>query len=492
MNDSMRGSWLVIGLIVVATTAVVVPPVWEQRGRGPADGRTTLLFTVWGMPFEDRVFEDEYARGYEALMPHIRVDYRRYGDDLLQKYNTWHTLGRGPEVMRLRVTDYHGMVARGMLEPLGPSIEDPESGLSAGDLADLPAHIMQILELDGRVYALPQDNAQFGLFYNREIFDAYNAANPDDPVEYPSPDWTWEDLREAAGKLTVHGPGGRIEVAGFDFAVWAWPFLALFAQAGGELWADEGSTTLINSEPGVRALEFLRTLQREDRSFRVTLGHESPTGPDRLFAVGRTAMLLDGSWRVPALEGAAPELDFAVSALPRGPRDGGRPAVVSGSVLWGISSRAAHKDEAWRMLRWLIAPEQAEVYWDKLRVAPPARLSVVQSEAFRSTSGLKRRDGSWEVPPMPPERFQDRAAWILYANTPHPETGEPPGFVPVGPYQTELEEEIGRMLEAWLNPANTESARAVLDRAARNVHAIIDRDRSARGLPGVTRERWGG
>ncbi|MCH7793036.1 MAG: hypothetical protein IID31_12245, partial [Planctomycetes bacterium] len=109
----MRSTWAIIALIVAATAAVIAPPLFE-RGPGLAGSSddTVLLFTVWGMPFEDRLFEDVYADGYSALMPGVRVDYRRYGSDLLQKYNTWHTLGRGPDVMRLRVTDYHGMVAR--------------------------------------------------------------------------------------------------------------------------------------------------------------------------------------------------------------------------------------------------------------------------------------------------------------------------------------------------------------------------------------------
>ena len=40
------------------------------------------------------------------------------------------------------------------------------------------------------------------------------------------------------------------------------------------------------------------------------------------------------------------------------------------------------------MLRWLIAREQAQAYWDVLRVAPPASIAIVNSPALRSTAGL--------------------------------------------------------------------------------------------------------
>ena len=486
----MRSTWAIIALIVAATAAVIAPPMF-QRGPGPAGSSddTVLLFTVWGMPFEDRLFEDVYADGYTALMPGVRVDYRRYGSDLLQKYNTWHTLGRGPDVMRLRVTDYHGMVARGMLEPLTARIADADSGISADDLADFPPHIMDILWIQGELYALPEDNAQYGLFYNKAIFDAYNAAHPGEPIGYPNADWTWEDLRDAARRLTVRSATGEIDIAGIDFAIWSWPFMTLFAQAGGELWDEAGTTCLIDSPAGVRALEFLRALQREDGSYRVSLGRNSPTGPDALFAAGKSAMYLDGSWRVPLLEIVVPDLDFAVSPLPRGPSEGGRPAVVSGAVLWGISSRAAHKDEGWRMLRWLIAQEQAQAYWDALRVAPPASTRIMNSPAFRSTRGLKDRDGEYILPPMSEEAFADRAEWLLHANQPDRETGKPPGFVPVGLYQTELEERILEMLEAWLSPTSTHEAHEALARVVSRLHAVIDRDRVSKRLPRVIRDR---
>jgi len=144
----------------------------------------------------------------------------------------------------------------------------------------------------------------------------------------------------------------------------------------------------------VEALEFLRAMQREDRSFDPTLGsYTAGVGADTLFANGRTAMMLDGSWRVPNFDLTAPGLDFAVAPLPRGRV----PAVISGCVLWAISSHAEHKEEAWRFLKWLVADEQAAEYWDTLRVAPPANLAVLESPAFRSTRAMpwSRRSGRW-------------------------------------------------------------------------------------------------
>jgi multiple sugar transport system substrate-binding protein len=476
----MRPSRLILFAIIISTAAILLWPA----SRSSAD-KTTLLFTVWGMPFEDRLFLDRYARVYEELNPGIRIDYQRYTDDIEMKYNAWHTQGRGADVMRLRVTAYHGMVARGMLEPLDAWMTGGD-GLSSKQFEEFPPGLIGIIRVEdhpeGTIFALPEDNAQFGLFYNRALIDAWNGAHPEDPISYPSAEWTWADLRAAAKRLTVRDASGHLEVRGLDFAVWSWPFLAFFAQAGGQIWSEDGLACLIDSPAGVEALEFLRAMQR-DGSFEPQLsGYTSGTGPDALFAAGRTALFLDGSWRVPDLENRAPGLDFAVAPLPRGKV----PAVVSGCVLWGISEHSEHKAEAWAFLKWLVDREQALTYWDTLRVAPPANLGVVASDEFMETRGVLRDSADpsrgYEVLPMPREKFEDRAAWLRYAVTPDPATGRAPGFVPVNAYQSELEVEIQSMLNEYLRPGSTLEARAALGAVVARVHSIIDRDRAAKGL----------
>lgn len=475
----MRRSHWIILVIGIATIACVVPPRLMDRD----DAR--LRFVVWGMPFEDRLFEDVYAREFEALHPGVVVQYEKYVD-VADKYFAWHTIGTGADVMRVRITDYHGLVARGVLTPLDEFIEhpDPEIGLSAERQADFLPAVWDPLEVDGARYALPSDNAQYGLYYNKAIFDAYNAAHREDQLEYPHADWTWDDLREAAEKLTIVDERGRVTQYGIDFFLWAWPFMAFFEQAGGELWDEEGTTTLIDSPAGVEALQLIVDLLPHAVSARSPEQVETATGPDKLFATGQTAMLLDGSWRAPFLELTNSDLDFAIAPLPRGKR----PGVVSGSVVWAISAHSRNKEMAWRMIRWMTDFEQALRYWDMLRVAPPASRRVIESEEFRATSGLVGDGGEVIIPAMPREKWKECGEWLLYGIRLHPMTGEAPAFVPVAPYQADLEDKIGTMLSRAVAPTRSQSLEDLLREAADAVHAIIDRDRRARGLSVVDRE----
>jgi len=472
----MRTSRIAILIIAVATLAAVIPP-----GAVPVEEKE-LLFVVWGMPFEDRLFRDGYARGFEELHPEWSVEYQRHMANIVSKYKAWHVLGRGPDVMRLPIPDYHAMIELGAIEPLDRFIDDAEVGLSQAERSDFFPFLWETLEVDGRRYALPSDNAQFGLYYNRSIFDAYNEAHPEAPVEYPSAEWTWDDLLRASDALEMRSADGEITIHGIAFDLSHWPFLSFLRQAGGRIWDESETTTHINSPEGVEAMEFLVSLVPPDAPVRSPELAESAVGPSQLFKLGKVAMLLDGSWWAPNFEKDNPDLDFAIAPLSR--RD--RRAVMTGSVLWAISSHSEHKEMAWRMIKWMTSREQSLRYWETLRVAPPARMSVVTSPEFRSTTGLIDEDGRVWVPPMTEEEYPDRAAWLEYAITPDPETGERPGFVPATPYQADLERKISSAIVAVVRGDAT--PRQALDDAARAVHEIIDRDRRSRGLPPVDRD----
>jgi hypothetical protein len=93
---------------------------------------------------------------------------------------------------------------------------------------------------------------------------------------------------------------------------------------------------------------------------------------------------------------------------------------------------------------------------------------------------------------MPESHFKDRAAWMIDLMTPDPATGVERSFIPAGLYQSRLEDEIRDMFREFLQQAATADAakaQALLDRAVRNVHSYIDRDRQARGLPPVDRTK---
>ena len=157
------------------------------------------------------------------------------------------------------------------------------------------------------------------------------------------------------------------------------------------------------------------------------------------------------------------------------------------SPLWALTAHSGDKRRAWEMIRWMTSSEQSLRYWKMLRVAPPARMSIVRSAPFRETPRIVDDDGTVLAAGLPRSRWDERGAWLLAAITPDPETGELPGFCPVGRYQKDLEDRINVMLSRAVAPDRTVSLEVLLRETADAVHGIIDRDRRARGLPSVAR-----
>ena len=118
-------------------------------------------------------------------------------------------------------------------------------------------------------WAMPFNISNPVLFYNKKMFD-------DAGVAYPTNDWTWDDLRTAAKKLTdasqrTYGLG--FSVSGSEDTTWhLWPLLW---QKGGKILSDDGKSASFNSDAGVQALDFLRSMA-EANALSVPTG-TSPT-----------------------------------------------------------------------------------------------------------------------------------------------------------------------------------------------------------------------
>ena len=91
--------------------------------------------------------------------------------------------------------------------------------------------------------------ARCGLFYNATLFQQGG-------VPLPTDDWTYDDMRSAAQRLTKR--------AGADVDVWGggrnfggdFSFMAVTRAFGGDLYTKDGKKTLLASEPSRQAISW--------------------------------------------------------------------------------------------------------------------------------------------------------------------------------------------------------------------------------------------
>ena len=68
-------------------------------------------------------------------------------------------------------------------------------------MSKYPEDIAELYTYDGKNFAIPKDVDTIALWYNKTLFDQAG-------LEYPTADWTWDDLYEAAKALTKDGVYG--------------------------------------------------------------------------------------------------------------------------------------------------------------------------------------------------------------------------------------------------------------------------------------------
>ena len=125
------------------------------------------------------------------------------------------------------------------------------------DLADFYAGSFEQFTWQGQRYGIPFIAAPELIYFNKSLFDAAG-------LPYPTDDWTWEDVRSLARKLTLDEAGRNAEESDFDaekivqwgynaspgsLGPWAIFFVAPF---GGDFCANSGCTQVdFTSEPNL-------------------------------------------------------------------------------------------------------------------------------------------------------------------------------------------------------------------------------------------------
>lgn len=174
-----------------------------------------------------------------------------------------------------------------------------------------------VAKSDGKYYGLPSGTQHMVLYYNKTLFDEYNAAHPDDQIAYPSPDWdnasTFEEIRQAAKKLTS-GTGSDKR-----FGISAGPFLAYAGMysknSGGENIFDANGKCCIDSKPFYDVYNWFEDMLITDKSMPSTSDTAVLDSMAR-FLGGNVAMIVDGVWQVHDVCKYTEDYEIGVAAIP--------------------------------------------------------------------------------------------------------------------------------------------------------------------------------
>jgi len=143
--------------------------------------------------------------------------------------------------------------------------------------------------------ALPETFSTVLLFYNADLFDQAG-------IEYPTPEWTWDDAVVAAEAIGALGD----DVWGIYSPVQFWEFYKKAAQNGECSFFNEDMTeSTINSEACVATLETMVSFMTN--GYMPTAADLSGVSDSELFLSGKLGMFVTGIW----MFGAFADADFA-------------------------------------------------------------------------------------------------------------------------------------------------------------------------------------
>jgi len=339
-----------IALMVIASLAMA----------NPAQGPLRVQVYSYDLPGEAAYYE-ELAEAFGGGRVEIALG---QWDDAHARIAEWFAAGQGPDLVV--VPDIWLAEFAAHIEPFDPYLDPALKDDFFEVLYNKGLYKGQLL---GPVWA----TSTKALFYRTDLFRAAGLGPPK----------TWLEQLGAAIALndppTVYGlglPGAREYETDDNFFFYLW-------SAGGRFF-DENGKSAINSEAGVKALEFYCDLVNKHHVTQPEVTTWNRKQTRRLFEAGKLAMFATGPWGVEQLRKNAPEIEFGVVPLPVDQEPVTQ--IITDHLVLARYSR--HKDLAAAFVKF--------AYRDEHRLAF-AKLGILPEKTSVAADDHFRKDPCWKV-----------------------------------------------------------------------------------------------
>ena len=359
-----------LGLLTVVATAMALAGCAGGQGAATLDTNAKVSLTMWtGQTDEAEKLLTGLVREFEKDHPNVSIDVSPGAsstEELLQKLSAGFAGGTYPDI------SYAFGSWASELESSGRTL-DITNQVKGADVKwdEFSSSARATVQPTGaKTIGFPAIVDNLALIYNKTVFDAAG-------VSYPTANWSWDDFRAAAKKLTDPATstyGYAYSVSGSEETTWQlWPHLW---QNGGEILSGDNTQATFNSAAGVKSLDFLTGMAVDDKSVYLD---QTDTKFAELFASDRVGMMTSGPWQLYDLNVKGTQ--YGVTVLPG---TNGDHQTVSGPDLWALFDHQDKNREYWayEFTKWLTSAQQDE-RWNVAVGNLPLRSSEVDSQAFK-------------------------------------------------------------------------------------------------------------
>ena len=315
--------------------------------------------TDWFQPMAQQMLEE-----FHATHPHIRVYFTPDPNNMTEEMYSDMQAGIAPDVFQGCCGHFPTWAQKGYALDLQPYVN---ADLDQATIDDWnPAQYQAFFTADGRQYGLPKYHGALALYYNKDLFDAYN-------VDYPDETWNHDDYLTAMQALTQDQNGdGQTDLWGSMLDV-SWDRIQIHVNGWGGHFVDpdDPSHCLMNEQEAMAALEWLRARMWDDKVMATNLDVQN-VSTRQAFINQQVAMVEDGSWALKdILLGST--FRVGVAPFPAGPD---RKVTLATTDGFGIYAGTKHPDEAWELVKFLISKDYGRAM-ARANFLQPARASLV-------------------------------------------------------------------------------------------------------------------
>jgi len=308
----------------------------------PSAEPVTIKFLGWEKPAVYQPAIDDF----QAKNPDVKVEYMALVEndsvESMKRMDVMYASGEQFDVFTLSSAPaFAQRAASGMLEPLDDLLA--KEGVKYED-----EYKAEQQKFDGKRYSLPGKFGPWLILMNKEMLDAAGLAVPTN--------WTWDEFREYAKKLTQgDGPG---KTYGAHFHEWKDYFLLkLYSSSKDQgIMKDDGLSLNADNPLMRQSLELRYEMEKTDKSatpYQDVITQKIPYR-DQFFQK-RAAMMPTGPWMVSEAGGTDKIPATFVSAFAPWPTNAKGDEIYSfgGADPLVISSNSKHKEQSYRFLRYL-------------------------------------------------------------------------------------------------------------------------------------------
>lgn len=232
------------------------------------------------------------------------------------------------------------------------NLDDYIANDDAIDLKNYYEGIVNLYSSNGSQYALPKDHDTIALLYNEALFKKYG-------VDVPTDDWTWEDVYEAAAKITEAGKADGVYGFAMNTSNNQDGWYNLIQSYGGQVITDDHKGTTIGGAESKAGMEMMRKILTVSAPQTVM----AETGTDSMFMSNQVAMITQGSWMINTFYTAENGADYKWAMIPyadvngNGQCDEGERQTAYNGLGWAAAASVSDPDTAYSLISYFCSEE---------------------------------------------------------------------------------------------------------------------------------------